>query len=1014
MKKGKFLAKIFGIFLVISLLVFPVSAFATPQENETAAPLLESGMAKIGTAKVVAIYVDFADKKFEEGDTKEALDKIINTPANLSDSSYPFESLHAFYERASYGKLDISGDVYIYHSPKTRDEYVDENTLFDDALDALDETVDFSQYDKNNDGKIDAVYIHFAGGDTGWNSKWWSKVVTFSSTKTYDGKYLFNRVFLHNPSNTKDGAHTIVHETGHVLGLLDLYAFNSPEGRSGTLSWDLMDNNSGDINGYFKWLLGWIDESKITKVVANDDGIKVTKNGKIIEEIPADEKGCSNAQLDLASFDTNVLDEYGGFIIVSNNEIEKYSNFYIIQYETYSGNQTIEYLDPNTREKHAIPNGFRIYRVQGRLTPDHTFLYQNTAGPVHNQLIEILDMDENDSHFTDDFSAPKGYSSEEYKCLLQEGEMVNYSTYPSTNFKENNMFGFTGLSFKALNTSGDIGKIQIGYSPEGKEMPSDFQLKLKDSEFLINDLYINFVAPWEVEQNDFHAFLYINDTPYWVNVSVQGKNVGVFSTLNPEALKQDDVCKVVFPKDMFTIAQIDEEKIYSEEMTIPIPVGPQAKIEEKKLVSAFSTSNNNPILSNTVLVDNKSYICWLDNQYNNPTLHLTEFKKDNPEESTDAVINNFTKEFAYTVNNDAITLFKTNSGGLVLRIHANSLDGPAVDYYYWLNKDTKSIENMYIHNNADGFIFRNNNVTVGDDGTIFIMESKAGKINFRAVSNDDGEIKEYQDEIDSLSSNFGIYRATDPSTNKDYLLIRQFLSSDEVTMNKKYSINKIKASDLQKLIQTSTLASGLKDKSEYYEIETEGGFDFMSMALAPNSILALGNRFAQDKTGDWISKSFLKQFDKKGNPIGTICLDRLTQTNKSEFYNITTDEKHVSVDTELRNDENSTWDEKIILNIADIADYDSSADCGKYISTNVHAGGYFIDQENYATFHLNQNFETGNYELVIYLIKLDNNQKPEPTPDPVPTGDTNNPAFWIFVIASMSLTLILCLVLKRR
>ena len=57
-------------------------------------------------------------------------------------------------------------------------------------------------------------------------------------------------------------ARTYIHETGHMLGLIDYYSDNSsaPAGMV-----DMMDFNIGDHNAYSKFSLGWVNPRIATK-----------------------------------------------------------------------------------------------------------------------------------------------------------------------------------------------------------------------------------------------------------------------------------------------------------------------------------------------------------------------------------------------------------------------------------------------------------------------------------------------------------------------------------------------------------------------------------------------------------------------------------------------------------------------------------------------------------------------------------------------------------------------------
>ena len=51
----------------------------------------------------------------------------------------------------------------------------------------------------------------------------------------------------------------MIHETGHALGLPDLYDYNVDVGPDGGVGgFDMMDATRGDHNCFSKWLLDWI------------------------------------------------------------------------------------------------------------------------------------------------------------------------------------------------------------------------------------------------------------------------------------------------------------------------------------------------------------------------------------------------------------------------------------------------------------------------------------------------------------------------------------------------------------------------------------------------------------------------------------------------------------------------------------------------------------------------------------------------------------------------------------
>ena len=278
-------------------------------------------LGSVGTKHTVTLLVDFPDVSAATLHPGVSADRvsanIYGSGTDIAKNSFPFESLHNYYRRASENKLDIAGDVLgwvrlaknrskyepVYPAGVTEEEKanIDNKALFDlvsEALDKMDATTDFAQYDNDNDGDIDLITILYAGPHKEWGEFWWAYQWKFfvpaAFSKTYDGKRL--KQFIFSFVETRQGndfePNTLVHEYGHALGLPDLYDYCSskrfakkdcpswvtkpgPDGGIGGL--DIMDGNKGNHNALNRWLLDWIEP----KVIASggESNIRLEASG---------------------------------------------------------------------------------------------------------------------------------------------------------------------------------------------------------------------------------------------------------------------------------------------------------------------------------------------------------------------------------------------------------------------------------------------------------------------------------------------------------------------------------------------------------------------------------------------------------------------------------------------------------------------------------------------------------------------------------------------------------------
>lgn len=539
----------------------------------------KSGMATEGQAYVFVLHVDFPDMQFAKGDTLEATRAMFDGN-DTSPSVFPYEDLQSFYQRSSYGKLIINvGDARAYTAQYDRSYYTgNEDALFVEALAAFDDEIDYSQFDGNGDGYIDAVYIHFAGENTGWGSTWWSSEYFIPDDyegNSFDGVKMRNRVLLHQPSNTELGVRTAIHETGHVLGLPDYYSSGTYSTTAGILTFDMMKDNTGDHCGFSKWMLGWIPEENIVHVVANDEGMTIRRESEAAAA-PYD-----GSELSLGAFTSDTLAETGGIITVSNEDGGIFSSYYLLQYDVFAGNQSVQYAGANDMPT-DLSSGFRLYRIQAGLNDEGTdFALHNIGGKIHDQLIELVDPDEGQDHLNWVDGCVYGTSGQDpYGCMWYAGDSITPTSEPvSTNFNENINVGFTGITLNFARSDAASGAVSVAYSDEHKPVLGDFSITpafsgasnmdmldfTMSSQAELARINGNIVTPYyEVDG----SIVYVSTSDF----SVSGTSIQVEALFDPGFVTPESTFEIVFPQGMFIIGKDTETgaPVYSEEVRVPL------------------------------------------------------------------------------------------------------------------------------------------------------------------------------------------------------------------------------------------------------------------------------------------------------------------------------------------------------------------------------------------------------------------------------------------------------------
>ncbi len=212
------------------------------------------GLPSIGNQKIFVLLVEFLDYPHQISQIK-IKDSLFG---DGEQGYFPYESLKEFYIRSSYGLLEIDGEVFGWYKAKKKRSYYnnDAEGLIKEVLNHYDPYYDFSQFDNDGDGVIDYFAVYWTGPDEGWASFWWGWNGTFGDPNyKIDGKKLYNFTWQWE----EESAGTIIHETGHALGLPDYYDYDDSIGpRGGMGGMDTMDGVWGDHNGFSKWVLGWV------------------------------------------------------------------------------------------------------------------------------------------------------------------------------------------------------------------------------------------------------------------------------------------------------------------------------------------------------------------------------------------------------------------------------------------------------------------------------------------------------------------------------------------------------------------------------------------------------------------------------------------------------------------------------------------------------------------------------------------------------------------------------------
>ncbi len=263
----------------------------------------------IQPTKLLVLLVNFSDKSMNASHNKAFFQNLLN-------GSLP--SVQDYFRTSSGGNYVPIFDVFgPYTLPNNmayyggndsdgNDQHPDQMVVDACAL-AYADGCNFADYDTNSDGKVDNIYVIYAGygeaagapANTIWPHSWEIYSQYVSGTLKYSNKTLGHYACSAELSGTSgsnsDGVGTFAHEFSHVIGLPDYYdtkyGTNSDNGVTPG-KWTLMDQGSYNGSGQYpplysifdKYFMGWATpkflakdaKANVTMTTTWDDAYQIT------------------------------------------------------------------------------------------------------------------------------------------------------------------------------------------------------------------------------------------------------------------------------------------------------------------------------------------------------------------------------------------------------------------------------------------------------------------------------------------------------------------------------------------------------------------------------------------------------------------------------------------------------------------------------------------------------------------------------------------------------------------
>ena len=324
--QGRILAKDANGFYRVQQGVSAASIRKTAAANRAAKLKNHSGKphgAKIatGTKHFLVILVQTSDTPFTTENPKEAFTNLLNqngyaaNGATGSAKDYYYDNSHGVFNPVFdvYGPVTLANPMKYYgeNDAVGNDKHPEEAVV--EGLNGIKDQVDFSQFDNDNDGFIDLVFMYYAGygeADYGTEDTIWPHQyelsyagLSFSANGVKAESYACTNELVRdeNYATTLCGIGTACHEFAHAMGLPDFYDtdYETNDYAAGMYAFSTMDsgayNNYGRTPPYFtieeRILLGWLEDSAIREFSQSGNITLPSVDENVAYKTPTDQDG---------------------------------------------------------------------------------------------------------------------------------------------------------------------------------------------------------------------------------------------------------------------------------------------------------------------------------------------------------------------------------------------------------------------------------------------------------------------------------------------------------------------------------------------------------------------------------------------------------------------------------------------------------------------------------------------------------------------------------------------------